>query len=108
MIKGKQIDSEIAVILTDLSQENERKVEKYIEDLQEEIFDLNSEIEDLEEEQRECQFCCENYKGLNHPLAEVVQEIINNQYYNYNSYDTKEKIIERLEHALKYEVERWI
>lgn len=114
----REIDSEIALILTELKQETQQKVEDYIEKLFEEIHDLNCEINnlegeiedlnneigDLEDSQRECEFCESNYKGMNHPLAEVAQEIVDDNYYHITKdYDTRDKIIERLEHALRYE-----
>ena len=115
----REIDSKIALTLTELSQEQQQEVEQYIEGLLEEIHDLNcqinclegevedlsNEVDDLENEHRECEFCESNYKGMNHPIAQIVQEIIDNQYYITNSYDSKNKVIQRLEHALRYECE---
>ena len=103
----REIDSTVALILTELSQEQQEKVEQYIESLLNEIHDLESEVEDLEEQQRDCDFCESNYKGTNHPIAQVVQEIVDDNYYHTSkSYDTRDKIIKRLEHALRYECER--
>lgn len=109
----EEIDSEIALILTDLSQENQAKVEKYIEHLLDDIADYKSdinnlerEISDYEDQVRDCTFCVDNNKGINHPIAQVVDEIVNERFrYSYLQYDTKEKILDRLEHALQYELE---
>ena len=114
----REIDSEIVLILTELKQEGQQKIEDYIEKLLEEIHDLNCEVNNLENEiedlnneignlennQRECEFCEDNYKGMNHPIAQVVQEIVDDNYCHViKDYSTREKIIDRLEHALRYE-----
>lgn len=117
----REIDSEIALILTELKQEEQQKLEDYIEKLLEEIHDLNcevnnleneiedlnNEIGDLEDNQRECEFCEDNYKGINHPIAQVAQEIVDDNYYHFTKdYDTRDKIITRLERALRYDCTR--
>lgn len=109
----EEMNSEIALILADLSQEDEQKVERYINDLLDEIAECKSEIDSLEseiskyeDEARDCDFCESNNKGMNHPIAQIVDEIVNEKYkYSHLQYDTKEKILDRLEHALHYEVE---
>lgn len=117
----REVDSEIALILTKLSHDEQQKVEEYIEHLLEEIHDLNcetnnlegeiedlkNEIRDLEDSQRECAFCESNYKGMNHPIAQVAQEIVDDNYYHFTKdYDTRDKIITRLERALRYDCTR--
>ena len=116
----REIDSEVALVLTELSQEQQQKVEQYIERLLKEIHDLNCEVneldgevedledrvDELEEQQRECEFCESNYKGMNHPIAQIVQEIVDDNYcHAIKDYNTRDKIIDRLEHALRYECE---
>lgn len=99
----REIESEIALILTELPQDKQQKVEQYIESLFGEISDLEGDIEDLEDKQRECEFCESNYKGMNHPIAQIVREIVDDQYYTTKTYQTKEDIVEKLEHALRYD-----
>ena len=102
------IDAGILLILDKLEEEDRLEVEEYIINLMEELDcvrdDLNNqecENGDLEEEidslKYDLQYRCDSCD-----FDCVMKEIVNDQMYVTKSYDTKEKILDKLEHTLLY------
>ena len=88
------IPKEILEILKDLPVEKGEKVKLYINELQNKAIDAQDNY----------RLCVDSYN--NHPLVDVIDEIVNERYrYKRLEYDTKEKILDRLERALRYETD---
>ena len=95
-----------------ISKEELSTIYEYIDNLKEEIDDLESQVNnlecDLEEAQSEVSSLQDeineerNYQCLE--LLGALEEITDDRYLSHKSYDTKEKILERLEYILKYGV----
>ena len=102
------IDAGILLILDKLEEEDRLEVEEYIINFMEELDcvkdDLNaqeSENCDLEEEidslKYDLQYRCDSCD-----FDCAIEQIVNDQMYVTKSYDTKEKILDKLEHTLRY------
>lgn len=100
-----------------LAQKDAEYIDKYIWDLQETIEALKSEINDLESQIDELEYekeesdnkvnileeKLENEISKRRDVVDKVQEIVDDQWkYSTIKYDTKEKILNRLDFVLRY------
>ncbi len=113
MDTGKEI--QVDDILTQLPENLGKFISSFIEDLKSEIESLqadldekdyeinalNEEIDSLESDLEDAQDQCD----VSQDFLELIQEVVDDRYkYIVPTYDTKEKILDRLEFLLKYEV----
>lgn len=105
------MDIEIEQILKNLPQEESQVLQQYIEQLNSENEELSSDNdelcsqnEDLVDQIQDLEDEIEDLKA-DTILVGYIQEIIDDRYkYIVPTYDTKDKILDRLEFILKYEV----
>ena len=102
------IEARILLILEKLEEEDRLEVEEYIINLLEELDCVRDDLNNQESENRDLE---EHIDSLEYDLKYrcdccdfgcVMEEIVNDQMYVTKSYDTKEKILDKLEHTLLY------
>lgn len=106
-----RLREQVDLIVEDLESEQAEVIQRYLDQTDGEIQDLERTIDDLEEqaqydEQEINRLECEIDSLQENPkIKESLQEIVNDYYiYTTKFYDTVPKIIDRLEHIIKYEV----
>jgi len=102
------IDAGILLILDKLEEEDRLEVENYIINLMEELDYTNSDLNSAQSENYDLEEQIDNLKyDLQYRCDScdfdcVIEQIVNDQMYVTKSYDTKEKILDKLEHTLRY------
>lgn len=101
----------VAYLQQDSTEEQKQSILKYIEslhkqidDLQCEINDLEYEVDDLENEVSDLENEIE-HRAFPEPskVEQVVQEMLNNYYYQYHKdYTSIEQIMEKLDFTMRY------
>ena len=99
--------------LLDVPPEKAEKVYTYINSLQQQIDELHNEVSSLEDEVDELESDNEDLQNeldeeksfVNQHFIDLIREVVDDRWkYIVPTYDTKEKILDRLEYLLKYEV----
>lgn len=99
--------------LLDVPEEKAEKVYTYINSLQQQIDELHNEVSSLEDEVDELESDNEDLQNeldeeksfVNQHFIDLIREVVDDRWkYIVPTYDTKEKILDRLEYLLKYEV----
>lgn len=99
--------------LLDVPEEKAEKVYTYINSLQQQIDELHNEVSSLEDEVDELESDKEDLQNeldeeksfVNQHFIDLIREVVDDRWkYIVPTYDTKEKILDRLEYLLKYEV----
>lgn len=102
------IDVRILLILDKLNEEDRETVQDYILDILRDLDEETQQRESYEEENSELESELDNVKyDLQNrctycDYANCMREIVKDQMYYTKSYDTKEKILDKIEHTLKY------
>ena len=110
---ANELEIQCDQVLLDVPEEKAEKVYTYINSLQQQIDELHNEVSFLEDEVDELESDNEDLQNeldeeksfVNQHFIDLIKEVVDDRWkYIVPTYDTKEKILDRLEYLLKYEV----